>query len=221
MKNKKEQLKITNNEITLFRNQLLDWTKNNLRSFPWRKERLSNYKKVIAEIFLQRTKAETIAKFIPSFYRHYPSWKKLATTPEKELREFIEPVGLVNSRACVLMKLSSELVRGGGRVPCNRNEIDNLPGVGQYIGNSIELLCCGKALPLLDVNMARVLERYFGPRKLADIRYDPYLQDLAKRVVECDEPVKVNFSIIDFAHLVCTIRNPKCDDCILRIKCKY
>lgn len=27
--------------------------------------------------------------------------------------------------------------------------------------------------PYLDVNMARVLERHFGPRKLSDIRYDP------------------------------------------------
>lgn len=221
MKNKEKQLKIPKNEIVLFRNLLLDWSKDNLRSFPWRKERLSNYKKIIAEIFLQRTKAETISKFIPSFYRQYPSWKKLASSPEKELRKYIEPVGLVNSRVIVLMNLSREMVRRGGRVPCNREDIDKLPGVGQYIGNSIELLCCGKALPLLDVNMARVIERYFGPRKLADIRYDPYLQELSKRVVDCNEPIKMNFAIIDFSHLVCTIKKPKCDICPLMGKCYY
>lgn len=38
--------------------------------------------------------------------------------------------------------------------------------------------------------MARVLERYFGPRKLADIRYDPYLQDLATRDIAPYSAVK-------------------------------
>ncbi len=49
------------------------------------------------------------------------------------------------------------------------------------------LLCNRKPRPLLDVNMSRVLERYFGPRSLADIRYDPYLQNLAQRLVACDD----------------------------------
>lgn len=211
----------TGNEMRKFRDRLIKWSKKNTRSFPWRKTGISNYKKIIAELFLQRTKAETISKFIPKFYKNYPSWKRLSSTPEQELREFITPVGLVNSRVDVLMNLSREMVKRGGRVPCDREEINELPGVGQYIGNSIELLCCGKCLPLIDVNMARLLERYFGPRKLADIRYDPYLQKLANTVVKCDDPVRINFAIIDFAHLVCTSRTPKCGDCVLSNKCRY
>ena len=221
MKKKQEQLAVPNDEIILFRNLLLEWSKNNLRTFPWRNEGLSNYKKVIAEIFLQRTKAETISKFINKFYKRYPSWKRLATATEEDLRELVKPVGLVNRRVNVLKNLSSEIVKHGGRVPCNRKEIDKLRGVGQYIGNSIELLCCGKSLPLIDVNMTRLLERYFGPRKLADIRYDPYLQQLANSVVDCEEPIKINFAILDFSHLVCTIRNPKCEECLLKRKCYY
>lgn len=219
---KKEEFRVVpKNEINKFRRNLLEWATRNLRDFPWRKDSLPNYKRVIAEIFLQRTKAETISKFIPGFYKKYPSWKKLASAKEKELREFVEPVGLVNSRVDVLQRLSREMVKHGGRIPCNREKIDKLPGVGQYIANSIELLCCGKPLPLLDVNMARVLERYFGPRKLADIRYDPYLQGLAKRVVDCDDPVRMNFAILDFSHLVCTLKKPKCEKCQLKRKCQY
>lgn len=219
---KKEEIRVVpTSEINKFRRILLEWAKKNLREFPWRKDNLSNYKRVIAEVFLQRTKAETISKFITGFYKKYPSWKKLAAAKENELREFVEPVGLVNSRVDVLQKLSSEMVKNGGRVPCDREKIDKLPGVGQYIANSIELLCCGKPLPLIDVNMARLLERYFGPRKLADIRYDPYLQELAKKVVDCEDSVKVNFAVIDFSHLVCTLKKPKCEKCRLKRKCQY
>ena len=108
-----------------------------------------------------------------------------------------------------------------GRFPKSREEIQKLPGVGQYIANSIELLCHGKAKPLLDVNMARVLERFFGPRKLADIRYDPYLQKLAHKVVDVEDPVRMNWAILDFAALVCKTRNPLCETCPVAKNCIY
>lgn len=49
------------------------------------------------------------------------------------------------------------------------------------------LVVYGIPEPLVDVNMVRVLERFFGPRKLADIRYDSYLQTLARQVVEGEQ----------------------------------
>lgn len=54
-----------------------------------------------------------------------------------------------------------------------------MPMMGQYITNAFELYILNilkKKSPLLDVNMARLLERFFGERKLADIRHDPYFR---------------------------------------------
>jgi len=75
--------------------------------------------------------------------------------------------------------------------------------------------------PLLDVNMARVLERYFGPRQLTDIRYDPYLQNLSHQVVNHENSKQINWAILDFAALICKSRNPKCVTCFLSAGCKY
>ena len=80
------------------------------------------------------------------------------------------------------------MTRRKGRFPKDPREIGNLPGVGQYIRNAIMIFAQGKNFPLLDTNMSRVLERYFGPRMLADIRYDPYLQGLANEVVQDTVP---------------------------------
>jgi A/G-specific adenine glycosylase len=77
-----------------------------------------------------------------------------------------------------------------------------------------------EAQPLLDSNMARVLERFFGPRTLADIRYDPYLQALAKAVVSCDRPIAMNWAILDFASLVCQNR-PLCNACPVNRTCRF
>jgi len=64
-------------------------------------------------------------------------------------------------------------------------------------------------------------ERLFEQRKLADIRYDPFLQELSLRMVEHANPAVVNWAFLDLAALVCTIRSPKCDVCPLRNHCCF
>jgi A/G-specific adenine glycosylase len=113
------------------------------------------------------------------------------------------------------------MARREGQFPRTREEIEELPNVGQYIANAILLLCHGEPQPLLDVNMARVLERFFGPRKLADIRYDPYLQSLARAVVNAKDPVIVNWAILDHASVVCKIARPLCSSCPVMGRCKF
>ena len=95
-----------------------------------------------------------------------------------------------------------------------------MPAVGQYVASAVLLFCHERPEPLIDSNMARVLERYFGSRKLADIRYDPYLQRLARDVVGSDHPTLINWAILDFAALVCTPRNPRCQKCPLNRGCQ-
>jgi len=66
-----------------------------------------------------------------------------------------------------------------------------------------------------------VLERFFGSRKMADIRYDPYLQDLAKKIVQLKKAKEINWAILDFATLICQPRNPLCEKCPLCINCIF
>ena len=207
-------------KFKFFKSSLIHWYYENGRAFPWRHSKATKYQKIIVELLLQRTKAETVASFYPIFIHKFPSWQVLAAASEQEIQGIIKPIGLWKRRSVSLKKLAVVMNERNGRFPKAREEIDKLPGVGQYIANSIELLCHGKTKPLLDVNMARVLERYFGPRKLADIRYDPYLQELAYKVVDTKEPIKMNWAILDFAALVCKSRKPDCDVCPIAKCCK-
>lgn len=189
--------------------------------FPWRKKSATLYVRILSEVLLQRTRAETVATFLPMFMKRFSSWNSLAKTSRSEIERRLRPIGLWRMRARFLRELASELVLRKGRFPRAREEIELLPGVGQYITNAVLLFCHDERQPLLDVNMARVLERYFGPRKLADIRYDPYLQSLARSVVQCKDPVSVNWALLDFASLVCKQRKPLCRRCPLCRDCRY
>lgn len=212
---------VDTDRIIEFRKKLLDWYYENGRHFPWRNKSISNYQKVVVEVLLQRTKAETIAKFFPKFIQQYPSWKSIAYDSIENLEKALQPIGLQKQRASRLHKLATEMTLRGGRVPYNYDELEKIPMIGQYIANAAMSVVHDQPYPLLDVNMARVLERYFGPRKMADIRYDPYLQELAHQLVATKESKIVNWAMLDFAALKCQSQNPKCTTCILSQTCMF
>lgn len=208
-------------KIEYFRSSILQWFKVNGRKFPWRKKSATNYEKIMSEVLLQRTKAETVAKFYPRILKKYTSWKKLGTATIAELEEDLRPFGLHKQRAKRVFQLTGEMKKRNGRLPKNYDEIRKIPMFGQYIANAVMLLVHGKPFPLLDVNMSRVLERFFGPRKMSDIRYDPYLQGLSYRIVDCTEPWAINWGILDFAATVCKALKPLCRGCPVNLKCRF
>ncbi len=191
------------------------------RTFRWRHPDASRFEQVVSEVLLQQTRAETVGSFFPVFLQRFPDWNALAETSEDEIGEVIRPLGIWRRRAKSLRNLAKAITARGGEFPQTRVELEALPAVGQYVANAVELFCHGKPRPLLDAGMARVLERYFGPRDLADIRYDTYLQKLAARVVEVGTPWKVNWGILDIASAFCRPRNPACTGCPLRRGCRH
>jgi len=203
-----------------FQKKLTLWFASNGRNFPWRKKNLSNYQRVIAEVLLQRTKAETVAKFFPKFIKHYPTWQSLAIAKQKDIEKYLKPIGLFKQRSKRLLDLAKVMTKKNGRFPKDRHRLESIPFVGQYIANSILLFIHNEPQPLLDINMARLLERFFEPRKLVDIRDDPFLQELSKRIADHQDSKIVNWAILDFATLVCK-KNPLCSKCVLKSKCNY
>ncbi|MBR0804333.1 hypothetical protein JQ636_12355 [Bradyrhizobium japonicum] len=154
------------------------------------------------------------------FMSEFPDWESLANAPSVRLQDQLRPVGLWQRRADSFRRLASEMVLLGD-LPRSREELERLPGIGQYIASAVMLMRDGRPEPLLDSNMARVLERYFGPRERADIRYDPYLQALSRQVVRCSRSLEASWAILDLAALVCLPRLPRCDQCPLATGCRF
>lgn len=208
-------------EIRRFQRSLLGWYRKHGREFPWRGRSVSIYRLVVTETLLQRTRAETVAVFYHHFFQRFPTWAKLANASEAELRAYLKPIGLWKRRAASLSRLARTMRTLRGRFSTLPASVEALPGVGQYVGNAISLFAHGKAAPLLDSGMARVLERHFGPRQLADIRYDPYLQKLAHLVVADPASRELNWGLLDLASLVCRKHAPACAQCPVQTTCRY
>lgn len=204
-----------------FRQALLAWFQVQGRDFPWREPGRTAYEILVAEILLQRTTAAKVAQAYNAFLKRYPSWSSLAHTSLEDLQDHLKPLGLWLQKALVFQSLAKTIEERKGSLPASRAELEQLPGIGQYIANAVLLTFYKHPEPLVDVNMTRVLERFFGPRKLADIRYDPYLQTLARRVVNTENSLQVNWAILDLGALVCKNGTPLCLQCPLRVKCEF
>ena len=203
------------------RKELQRWFLANAREFPWRSNRPVAYELTIAEVLLQRTKAETVAPLYRTFVRRFQTWKSLARARPHQLKRYLKPLGLWKRRSSSLLNLARAVCESGGRLPKTRESIEALPGIGQYIANAILCQIYGKREPLLDVNMARVVERFFEPRKLADIRTDPVLQSYGRLILPRSKVKEFNWAVLDFAAAVCRSRDPKCSECPVSRHCNY
>ena len=201
-----------------FRTTVLRRGARNRRTFPWRRSDRSPYELVVAELLLQQTRAEQAAKVFPVIVGRCPDWFALAREPISDLEALLRPLGLQNRRAAALHALAQAVLERG--LPRSASELETLPGIGQYMARAIAVQVSGEVVAPIDTNVARVLERVFGRRKLADIRYDPGLQGLALALMPPTNPQGYFVALLDFAAAICRPRAPRCDDCPL-LACRF
>ena len=195
----------------VFQATVLQGAEGRRRSFPWRQVDRSPYELVLAEVLLQQTRAEHVAAIFERIVKRCPDWPALAKISVVDLEDLLRPLGLQRRRAAALHSLAESVVHRG--LPQTASALEKLPGIGQYMARAIAAQLSMEVVAPIDVNVARVLERVFGPRKLADIRYDPKLQDLALRLVPASDPGEYFVALIDFAAMVCRLRAPRCGEC--------
>lgn len=207
--------------LTRLARDLVAWSRENGRDFPWRSTTANLYQQIVVEVLLQRTTATAVAGFFDEFITQYPGWVELASAKTEDLEKFLNPLGLWRRRAKALLGIARYAAANDGMFPQDPCDHRDIPAVGQYVSNAILQFQHGRAAPLLDVNMARVIERFLRPRRLADIRHDPWLQAAAHWLVRGARSEEVNWATLDFAALVCRARNPRCATCPVKSRCNY
>lgn len=206
-----------------FRGKILEWHKSNKRSFPWRKTK-NPYYILVAEILLQQTDAAKVAKEYSSFIKTFPKPRKLAAASKSSVNRFISRLGL-DYRVNRLINVAGELEKiFNCTVPDTQEELLKLPGIGPYIANAVLASAYNKRVAVLDTNIIRILERFFGLRSSKPrARTDPILWGVAQRLL----PKKTNicktwnYALLDFGALVCSHYNPQCKECPCRRRCNY
>ncbi len=195
---------------------LLRWYAGNGRDLPWRRTR-DPYRVLVSEIMLQQTQVSRVLPKYREWMRRYPSLRALARAPVREVREAWYPLGY-NVRPVRLRAIArTVLTRYGGRLPDSKKDLLALKGVGPYTAGAVLTFAYGKAEPILDTNVRRVLRRVFhGSRSVSDRELWALSGDLLPRRRSYD----FNQALMDFGATVCTAKAPTCPTCPMRRICK-
>lgn len=196
------------NIVEEIRSGILEWGNKNLRDFPWRNTH-DPYKIIIAEIMLHRTNADQVKPVYEKFLEDFPDFSSIVRAGSKNIRIELQSLGLF-WRSDLLYRLAEEVEeKYNGTLPLEKKKLMELPGVGHYIASAI--LCFGynRPEPLLDTNTVRVIGRIFGIKITDSSRRSKKFYKIMQDIVFYEKPKKLSLSMIDFAALVCTAKNPK------------
>jgi A/G-specific adenine glycosylase len=192
--------------------RLEQWFNDNGRDFSWRRT-TDPYHVAVAEVLLQRTRADVVARFLPTFFKTFPTWLALCAADPAQLEEVIRPLGLHRRRAAALLAAARLATMG-------HLTWEAMPGAGQYVHRAIAVALNGDRLAMVDANFVRVLTRAFADGWMSDYRYDSRLQAIASAMIDVAHDVRrANWAILDLAASVCRASAPDCSLCPLRPEC--
>lgn len=207
-------------EINSFRKVLIRWFDKNKRDYPWRKTK-DSFRLLIAEMMLQRTKADQVLPVYNNFFSNYKTPCDVSRTDIRKLNRILYPLGL-RWRIKRFKEVSKSVVKDfGGKVPESRDEISRLPGVGDYVTGIVLSIAFNKKEWIVDSNVVRVFKRYFGIHTSKEGRRDKHVINISKIYADCKYPGKANLALLDFAALVCTPRKPEHKRCPLSMSCQH
>jgi len=150
---------------------------------------------------------------------------KVADTPQKmlalgeaRLKGYIRTIGLYNTKARNIIKLSEMLLRDhGGQVPPEREALRMLPGVGRKTANVVLNVAFGQPTMAVDTHIFRLGNRSgLAPGKTPDA----VEQMLMKRVPE-KYRLNAHHWLILHGRYICKARKPDCPACVVRDLCAY
>jgi len=150
---------------------------------------------------------------------------KIANTPqaildlgETGLKTHIQTIGLFNSKAHNIIKTCAILVeKHGGRVPAEREELEELPGVGRKTANVILNTAFGQPTIAVDTHIFRVANRIglaHGKTVLA------VEKELLKAIPD-EFKHDAHHWLILHGRYTCIARKPRCASCIIYDLCEY
>ena len=144
--------------------------------------------------------------------------KKMVALGEARLKDFIKTIGLFNTKARNVLRLSQILIdEHRGQVPRDREKLEALPGVGRKTANVVLNVAFGEPTIAVDTHIFRVCNRTgLAPGKTP--------LDVEKGLVErTPEKWKAHAHhwLILHGRYICKARKPLCGECLVFDLCNY
>ena len=150
---------------------------------------------------------------------------KRVDTPEKMVKlgvagltKYIKTIGLYRGKAKNVIALSKLLIeKHNGKVPDDRDALEELPGVGRKTANVVLNVAFGEKTIAVDTHIFRVANR----TGLAPGKNPREVEDGLVKIVPDAYALHAHHWLILHGRYTCVARKPHCPECVVRDLCRY
>lgn len=177
----------------------------------------NNYTLLVSVVLSAQATDKSVNKATESLYKIVDTPQKMLELGEEGLIGYIKSIGLYKNKAKNVIALSKILIeKFNSEIPKTREDLMSLPGVGRKTANVILNVVYGEKTMPVDTHLLRISPRIglsFGTtpesieKDLLKIIPDEYMQH-------------AHHWLILHGRYVCTARNPKCSECLIKDICQ-
>lgn len=199
--------------------KLIGWYSINNRDLPWR-QTSDPYCIWISEIILQQTRVNQGLEYYRKFIERFPDVTTLANANLDEVLKLWQGLGYYSRARNLHLAAKQIVIEYNNKFPESYQSLIKLKGVGRYTAAAIASIAYNIPVPAVDGNLYRVISRYTGNETPIDSKnaYTLYY-NIAEKMMGNTNPSLFNQAMMELGALVCSAKNPKCNECPLNQNC--
>lgn len=210
-------------EIVVFRKNVLRWYDKHRRVLPWRAEKgdvPNPYHVWLSEIMLQQTTVPAVMSYFIRFIEKWPDVRTLANAEQDDVLKEWAGLGYY-ARARNLHACANKIVEVyNGVFPTDQKHLKELPGIGEYTSAAIRSIAFDKPAVVVDGNIERIMSRYYAVTEPLP-KSKKILHSWATTLSEGreDRPGDYAQALMDIGAGVCIAGTPRCALCPISASC--
>lgn len=178
-------------------------------SVPIPLDHLDPFTFLLAVLLSAQTTDKKVNEVTPALFAAAPTPAAMAQLPVEEIRDHIRQIGLANTKAKNIHRLSQMLVEGGGEVPRSFAELEALPGVGHKTASVLMAQAFGVPAFPVDTHIHRLAHRWGLSNGTTVVKTE---RDL-KKIFPEESWNRLHLQIIYFGREYCPALYHDLDDC--------
>jgi len=194
--------------------------------------RLGNKKDPLDELFYILLSLQTtywsFEKVYKEFKKQYPDWDNVRKLRKETIARAIRDAGLSNQKATRLKAILNMLHKDFGKCtlgPLRKMDdmeaeryLTSLPGVGTKTAKCVLMYSLGRAVFPVDSHVYRMFNRLgLSDPSISFNKAQSYFETLVPE----DIRYSLHVNMVAHGRAICTDRNPKNDECVIRRHCKF
>lgn len=175
------------------------------------------YTLLVAVILSAQATDKGVNKATKNLFNIVDTPQKMLNLGEEGLIHYIKSIGLFNSKAKNIIKMSQDLVnKHNGEVPKTREELVELAGVGRKTANVVLNVWFSQNTLAVDTHVMRISQRLgFSKENTPQKIEEDLLKQLPSQYIK-----NANHWFVLFGRYICKAKNPQCQKCFIAKYCK-